>query len=140
MVTEYNWVGDVRAGGAWLRRLREGQGWTQRDVDKRTNGKVSAANISQLEVGAISKPAMAMLVELGKALGVTPNEIAEAYGWWIAPPAGDGEREPEQVKVLKATLGRMSAGERLKLLSQIEVVTKMAERERQPVLRDVTEE
>lgn len=126
MVTEFSWVGDVRAGGAWFKRLREGREWTQRDVDRRTQGKVSGANISQIEMGAISKPALAMLVELGKVYGVTPNEIAEAYGLWT-PMGGTGE--PAQIKTVKATLERLSPGQRLRLLTQIETLARMAERE-----------
>jgi transcriptional regulator with XRE-family HTH domain len=127
MVTEFSWVGDVRAGGLWFKRLREGREWTQRDVDRRTGGKVSGANISQIEIGAISKPAMAMLVELGKVYGVTPNEIAEAYGLWS--PAATGESEPAQIKTAKATLERLGPGQRLRLLTQIETLARMAERE-----------
>lgn len=124
MAMEYEWAGDVRQGGEWLRRHRERMGMTQRDVDRMSG--ISAQNISSLENGLISKPSMPMLVQIGALYGVTPNDIAEAYGWWRVPT--QIERD-ERLIYLDSVLNRLSDDQRNLLLRQVEIMAQLAERE-----------
>lgn len=128
MATVYTWGGDVQSGGAWLRRLRESQGMNQRELAARTGGRVSFPNISQLEIGGISKPSMGMLVALGETLGVEPNEIAQRFGWWT-PRDRERSVEPEQIVFLKNVLERLSPGQRYSLLQSIETLARVAEQQ-----------
>lgn len=128
MVTEYKWQGDLSGGGHWLRTLRESQGLTQRELEARTGGAVNYANISQLEIGATSKPAMGMLVALGTALGVTPNQIAERFGWWY-PQEGKREVEPEQMVYAKNVAERLSPGQRYSFLQSMEALARVFEQQ-----------
>lgn len=120
--------GDVRVGGAWLRRLRESQGLTQRELEQRTGGRVSYANISQLEIGATLRPSAWMLAELGKVLGFDPNTAAERFGWWTGD-SGRRTGEPEEITYLKNVLSRLSPGQRYSLLQSIEALAAVAERQ-----------
>lgn len=129
--SELTWTGDVRAGGYWLRLLRERQGLSQREVSRRTGEEVSNVSLSSLELGQIDKPTLAMLALVGKALGVTPNQIADAYKmprWHDAGEVG-AEREPEEITQLRGTLSRLDVGARWRLLQQVKIAAEVADRE-----------
>lgn len=128
MAMQYEWAGDTRRGGAYLRRLREAHDWTQRDLEKRTGGLLSASYISAIETGLVVKPPMASLCLLGKALGVTPNEIAEAYDVWH--PGEQPERdEAEEITYLKNVLKQATPGQRHSLLMSVKALARVAEQQ-----------
>lgn len=76
---------NVKWAGKALRRYREERGLTQRDVERRTGGKIIAQQLSRLEKGAIGKPPMEDLAVLGTVYGFTPTDMAQLYGY--VPPA-----------------------------------------------------
>lgn len=127
MAMEYEWAGDVKRGGLYLTRLRNAHDWTQRDLEKRTGGLFSASYISAIETGIVGKPPMAALVQLGKALGVTPNEVAEAYGWWR--PEQPSREEEEEVTYLRQVLRQATPGQRHSLLQSVRALASVAERQ-----------
>jgi transcriptional regulator with XRE-family HTH domain len=125
MAMEYEWAGDVKQGGLYLRRLREAHGWTQRDLEKRTGGLLSGGYISALETGIVVKPPLASVVLLGKALGVSPNEVARAYGVWEEP---ETHNEPDEIIFLKRVLAQQTVGQRHSLLQSVRALASVAER------------
>lgn len=127
MAMDYEWAGDVKRGGLWLKKLRESQGLTQRDAERRTGGKISSAYISAIETAVIVKPPMAALVALGEALGVTPNEVAQAYGFWS--PAPSQRQEAEELTYLRRVLERQTPGQRYSLLQSVRALASVAERQ-----------
>lgn len=68
-----------------MKQLRLAHNLVQRDIDRLTDGRINAQQVSRIEKADIEKPAMQDLVELGVLYGVTPNEIAEYYGYWRQP-------------------------------------------------------
>lgn len=123
MAMEYEWAGDVVVGGQWMAAHRERMGLSQRDVDRRTG--ISAQNVSAIENGLIAKPAFPMLAAIGTLYGVTPNQIAEAYGWWREP--GRQRSDPRMV-YLESVLKRLPETHRDSLLEQVEASAMLAER------------
>lgn len=89
---------DVQVAGATLRRIREGfqltseyrsivadgrtNGLTIEEVATLSNGALSRSVISKLERGEVKHPSLDMLVELGKIYHLTPNDMAELFGYW----------------------------------------------------------
>jgi transcriptional regulator with XRE-family HTH domain len=56
--------------GAFLRRLRQQRGWSLRDVEAKTGGKVHNAYPSQIESGKILRPSLETLVQLSLAFEI----------------------------------------------------------------------
>ena len=63
-------VTDPLGFNLYLRNLRKERGWSLRDVEKITNGRISNAYLSQLESGRIDAPSIAMVHTLATAYGV----------------------------------------------------------------------
>ncbi len=61
--------------GAVLRKLREKQGLSQRDLAERA--KVTGAYIAQIETGAKQNPSLDVLKRIAKALKVKVGELVE---------------------------------------------------------------
>ena len=127
MAMEYEWAGDVKRGGLFLRRLREAHDWTQRDLEKKTGLLFSASYISAIETGIVGKPPMAALCKLGAALGVTPNEIAEAFDFWH--PEQVSREEEEEVTYLRQVLRQATPAQRYSLLQSVRALASVAERQ-----------
>lgn len=66
--------------GAVLRRFRQQRGWSLRDVEAKTGGKVHNAYLSQIESGKILRPSLETLVQLSLAFDVE--------FWTLATEAG----------------------------------------------------
>lgn len=118
---------DNRSGGLWLRRRRESMGLTQRELEKKTGGRVSYATISLLETGTTTTPSLLSLVELGKVLGFTPNEAAVLYGYLDVEPGR--QAVPEEVRYLLSVLERVGPGQRRALLLGVKNLAQLSERE-----------
>jgi transcriptional regulator with XRE-family HTH domain len=89
---------DVQVAGAHLRRIREGfaltseyrsivsdgrtNGLTIEDVVTLSKGELSRSVISKLERGEIKNPSLDLLMEVAKIYQMTPNDMAELYGYW----------------------------------------------------------
>jgi transcriptional regulator with XRE-family HTH domain len=56
--------------GPFLHRLRQQRGWSLREVEAKTGGKVNNAYLSQIESGKILRPALETLVQLSVAFDV----------------------------------------------------------------------
>ena len=101
-------MNDHRTGGHKLRELRQARQWTQRDVERETKGAVPSQQVSRIENGAVADPSMKDLVALGRIYGLTPNDVAELYGYWHAP-RGDKTTGTSQFSTLSA-IERLLAG------------------------------
>jgi transcriptional regulator with XRE-family HTH domain len=66
---------DVKFIGAKLRRLREEQFVSQRDLAKRA--EMSPTTILHLETGENPNPRLSTVRKIAEALGVDPNELVE---------------------------------------------------------------
>ena len=58
-----------------LKLMREGNGWTQRDLAKQA--KITPGYIAQLEMGVRKNPSLETLKRLAKALGVPVTALLE---------------------------------------------------------------
>lgn len=63
-------VTDPLGFNIYLRKLRKDRGWSLRDVEKLTNGRISNAYLSQLESGKVKALSVIMLHRLSAAYGV----------------------------------------------------------------------
>jgi transcriptional regulator with XRE-family HTH domain len=80
---------DLKQGGQFLRARRKALDLTIEDVTKditaRTGVKMETSDISRLENGRTTSPSLEKAVAYGIYLGITPNEVARAYGLWTVP-------------------------------------------------------
>lgn len=67
----------MSALGTHLRRERIARGLTLRDIERRSDGKVSNAYLSQIETGAVENPSLAIVFAATKAIGLNFQEVAE---------------------------------------------------------------
>lgn len=66
--------------GAFLRRLRQQRGWSLREVEAKTSGKVHNAYLSQIESGKILRPSLETLVQLSLAFEIDFWTLATESG------------------------------------------------------------
>ena len=66
--------------GAWLKARREMLGFSLRDVERITEGKVSNAYLSQIENGRVESPSAIILHRLAAAYGLDFGETLERAG------------------------------------------------------------
>ena len=76
---------ELRRTGRLLRTLRRSKQLRPADVAQLSEGVLSAHQVSELEAGAVEQPPMRDLVAYGRILDLTPNDVAELYGWWQEP-------------------------------------------------------
>jgi transcriptional regulator with XRE-family HTH domain len=67
--------------GQELARLRRIRGWTLREVEERTNRKVSNSYLNQLENDNVGEPSPNVLYELAKVYGVPYNGLMKLAGY-----------------------------------------------------------
>ena len=72
--------------GVWLKARRETLGFTLRDVERVTGGKVSNAYLSQIENGHVESPSAITLHRLAAAYGLDFGETLERAGDSSPPP------------------------------------------------------
>lgn len=79
----------LHEGGSFLRNRRKALDLTIEDVKRdafgRTGVRLDISDISRLENGRVTNPSLEKAVAYGIFLGVTPNEVARAYGLWTRP-------------------------------------------------------
>ena len=56
--------------GERLRALREERGFTLREIERRTAGRLSSSHLSQIENGRVAEPSLAVLRDLAHAYGL----------------------------------------------------------------------
>lgn len=110
---------DVRHAGHQLRVMREERQLTQTELGRKAG--ISTQAVSRLELGTIAKPDMDTLVKIGTAFGMTPNEIAELYGYWV--PIDPFSERGEQ---LRARILKMPEKQRESLLDWIEKLLELS--------------
>ncbi len=102
---------DPQLAGAELRRLRESAlitpdmrgyihdarmyGLTLEEVATISKGSVSKATLSKLERGETDAPSAKALAALGRIYHMTPNDMAQLYGYW--EPVVETSREDSRV-------------------------------------------
>lgn len=60
-----------------VRRQRMKLGYSLRDVERITNGKISNAYLSQIETGKIKNPSLGVALTLAAALGISFDDLAK---------------------------------------------------------------
>lgn len=110
---------DVRHAGHRIRVMREERHLTQTELGKKAG--VSTQAVSRLELGTIGKPDMATLVKIGRVFGMTPNEIAELYGYWVSM-----DEDQERLDRLRARVNALPPEPRESLLKWIEQLVEMS--------------
>lgn len=113
----------VTAGQA-LRGRREALQLTQRQASDRilriAKMDVSPQELSRIENGQTLFPSMESLVAIGLAFDMTPNEVAQLYGYWM--PSTD-HAEDRELRPLMTKLRRIPNPEtRKRLASAIETL------------------
>jgi transcriptional regulator with XRE-family HTH domain len=88
--------------GAVLRRLRQQRGWSLRDVEAKTGGKVHNAYLSQIESGKILRPSLETLVQLSLAFDIDFWTLATESGLIPedAPEKPKASRQPHPLETI----------------------------------------
>src|SRR5260370_24796855 len=73
-----------------LKRLRALKGWSLRQVEEKTDGKISNSFLAQLESGAVKEPSPNMLYALAKAYSVSYPALMTLAGY-VVPRAASGK-------------------------------------------------
>lgn len=73
--------------GQFLKTTREERGFTLRDVERITDGRVSNPLLSQIETGKIAKPSGAVLWMLSAAYAIDGGDLLRRAGDDNAPTA-----------------------------------------------------
>lgn len=69
--------------GEFLRQARDGKGWSLREVEKRTQGKVSNGYLSLLESDEVKKPSPHILHALAKVYDKSYGRLMELAGYIV---------------------------------------------------------
>lgn len=117
----------VRQAGAKLRRLREIHHLDQRDVYARTHGKLINQQLSRLERGVVERPSMRDLCLLAEVYDLTPNDMAELFGYWTPRGKSALEREDERIRHMKVVASKLPPQLREKLYNGVHVATALIE-------------
>jgi transcriptional regulator with XRE-family HTH domain len=73
--------------GVHLKRVREQRGWSLRDVEKRTDGKLRNGYLSQVETGQIAQPSPAALKRLAEVYDQDYATLLDWAGYSMPKPA-----------------------------------------------------
>jgi transcriptional regulator with XRE-family HTH domain len=72
-------------GRAWvglqLRELRQNLGWSLREVERRSAGRVHNAYLSQIETGRVKGPSVELLATLAQLYGADLWQLMHRAGW-----------------------------------------------------------
>ena len=118
----------LRRVGLKLARLREIHHMTQRDVQRATGGRILAQQLSRLETGQVERPSLHDTSLLAALYGLTPNDMAELYGYWT-PRTATEEPEDPRVRRAKQVARTLSEAQRERLYNNIEIATVLVETE-----------
>lgn len=110
----------TKTAGAKLRATREARGLKQADVVRASHGKLTMAQVSRIETGQLTKPPMKDLVEYGLVVGLSPNEVASVYGYYVESGTDRKLDEDSRLSRLHSMLDRLSPSGREKLLDWVD--------------------
>lgn len=96
--------------GKFLKDIRVSRGFSLREVERITEGKISNGYLSQLENGEIAKPSAIMLHRLSVAYGVDYGTLMERAGFV-------SESEAPVNRVATSILGELTSDEEEQLLN-----------------------
>lgn len=94
--------------GAQLKYLRNMKEMTQQTAAERSGGKLTVPAISRLENGTLGRPSMYELCAYAEVLGMTPNEVAEIFGYWRED--GEPSQEPAEIAEARRLATKMADG------------------------------
>ena len=88
--------------GAFLRRLRQQRGWSLREVEAKTGGKVHNAYLSQIESAKILRPSLETLVQLSLAFEIDFWTLVTESGLMPkdAPQNPQASRQPHPLEMI----------------------------------------
>lgn len=88
--------------GAFLHRLRQQRGWSLREVEGKTGGKVHNAYLSQIESGKILRPSLETLVQLSLAFEIDFWDLVTESGLIPrdAPERPKASRPPHPLEMI----------------------------------------
>jgi transcriptional regulator with XRE-family HTH domain len=88
--------------GSFLRRLRQQRGWSLREVEAKTGGKVHNAYLSQIESGKILRPSLETLVQLSLAFDLDFWALVTESGLLPsdAPQKPQASRQPHPLEII----------------------------------------
>jgi transcriptional regulator with XRE-family HTH domain len=113
---------DVQRGGKRFKAERTRREWTQAQaaarVSELTGVPVVPQEISRLEKGQTENPSMASLLAVGATYGMSPDQVAEEYGYVL----GGRSKRPTELQLLN--LDKLSPKARAKA---VEYVQRMAD-------------
>src|SRR5947207_15971696 len=99
--------------GETLRRHRIAARLSQEEMAKKAG--MSQKKYSQIEQGNVQDPGLKDVVEIGRALGFTPNQIAEVAGLWF-PTREDDLIQDERWDFLQTFVRRVDTATRDRFL------------------------
>jgi transcriptional regulator with XRE-family HTH domain len=114
-------MADVKRAGLQLRRIRDALEYTTRQVQELTNGQLIAQQLTRIEKGQVERPTMRDLCLIANTYRLTPNYIAELYGYWQPTEREEDGREPEDARItyVREVVARLPTDKRERLLRNI---------------------
>jgi len=98
--------------GKYLKDIRNSRGYSLREVERLTGGKISNGYLSQLENGDIARPSAVMLHRLAGAYGVDYADMMERAGFV-------GESQAPANRAATSVLGELTPDEEEQLLNYL---------------------
>ena len=120
------------AVGVHLRKVREQRGWSLRDVEKRTDGKLRSGYLSQVETGQIAQPSPAALQRLAEVYDQDYATLLEWAGYMMPAPA----EFPHEISALAHTIARLSPEETEELMFVVRTWLALRERDAERKTRE----
>lgn len=105
--------------GTYLKALREANGLTLREVEKRTD--ISNAYLSQLEKGGIKQPSPVFLHRLAPIYGVSYETLMERVGYPVPKPNVDSPILPS-TSAMAAKIGHLTEEEEIELINYLKFI------------------
>jgi transcriptional regulator with XRE-family HTH domain len=105
--------------GNYLRSVRQGKGWTLRDVGEASAQEVSNAYLSQIENGKISKPSPQMLFSLATVYDVSYENLMERAGY-IGRTRANEHAPAKHGRAATCAIDHLTAEEEQELLKHLE--------------------
>lgn len=112
----------VKLGGYQLQKRRKKLDLTLEDIQRITNGKISAVAASRIENGAFARPSYELITEYGKILGMSPNEIAFSYGLWSVKESSEDRLEGDTASTIRSLIKNLPEHEREEILHTVLVL------------------
>lgn len=118
---------NVKTAGESFRERRRALQLNQRQAADRiarvTGFEVSPQELSRVENGQTMYPSMESLVAMGTTYGMTPNEVAQLFGYWrpLAEPEDD-----QELRTLMFRLRQISPDTKQRVVYAIEMLLQAA--------------